>query len=1467
MRTNTCAYAQKNEVNKLKKRLYSALIVLTMLLSLLPVNTVFAETVASGSCGDNATWTLDSEGTLTVSGSGKMTDYSASEYIQWTKDCKSVIIGDEITHIGDYSFSGCSKLTQVIIGNNVQTIGKGSFKGSSITKLKMPNSIQTIGFEAFRNCSALKLVNFGTQLKNIDTWAFQNCTTLEILEFPEDIAQIGYYAFGGCKNLKSVIFPTNSTISVGENVFAGCSMLSFVKLSNNTKILSDNMFSGCDLLQNITIPEGVEEIGAFAFADCTALKCINIPGSIKTIDCWAFKNCTGLEEVHISNVSAWCNISFKRGSWDVFEVNPLYYAQNLYIDKKLVTDLIIPDNVTQIPDYAFVNCSSITSITVPKSVTSIGASAFANCNSIKTVNYCGNSSEWDAINLSGGNDTLGTANKIYNYVASGSCGDNATWTLDSAGTLTVSGTGEIEVFSGTLSTPLHADTPWKKYNEYIKSVVISNGITRIDEYTFCDCVNMEKVKIADTVTAIGYYAFLNCDKLSTVDISKNITNIASFNPFADCDSLKQIRVSNQNAYYKSVNGILYNRDGTRIIAFPNLATYSDEILSGVTSISYASFRGNTTIESMNFPETISYVGFEAFMDSKLKKVNLNEGLKTIEGNGYIFGAAFSVCNSIESIHFPSTLQDIPEISSLNLKDITFSEKDTMSYKKFGGVNGCENLEEVSLPNSIEGCAAYSFNNCLNLKNVHLPNKLKGISSCMFKNCTALTNVEIPENVVMIYANAFENCNNLKTVTIPKALTQVRDNAFTDCNSLDTIYYAGTPDEWNAIDISSAGNDTLNYANIVYNYTPTTIVLNKTELSLHRGESEKLTVTTSPNDADVLWNSDNNNVATISVDGTVTATGIGKATITATANNGAASVSCIVNVLPVSVTGITLDKTEASIKIGSTSKLNATVTPDNAENKNIIWSSENSDIVSVDESGNITAKSIGTAVVTATTEVGNFTAKCKVTVLPIAVSGIKLEKTELSIAEGATTRLNATVLPENATDKSVLWSSSNEKVATVENGTITALSQGTAVIIATTKDGNYTAYCAVTVTAANIPVKSVSLSQSTLTIVEGYTDVLTATILPSDATNQNIMWSTNNSNVATVDNGTITAVSPGTAVIIATTEDGGRMATCIVNVISAMQDSVSKPIASILSGPVKEGANVLLLCGTRGAQIHYTTDGSAPTKESPLYGEPIQINSAVKIKAIAVKNGMLDSDVASLSYTIADPTVPYVSVQTNLTGNKGDVTTVSVNISENSGSAGGSFNLVYDNSAVELLSVENGAYISKANPIVNDTYATNKVRTVWAGSKALAGGGEILTAQFRILDDTNKDAAYFSLEKLKLADDNAVKMKCLQSDGVLALMTAESTVPDKEFVTESILGEDNKTVSITVTSNGENTGKMYVAVYDSNNKLMQLRNTDVKNNIIPYDIVFDKEVQQGQFIKIFVWDTALKPLSDVEMLQK
>ena len=258
-----------------------------------------------------------------------------------------------------------------------------------------------------------------------------------------------------------------------------------------------------------------------------------------------------------------------------------------------------------------------------------------------------------------------------------------------------------------------------------------------------------------------------------------------------------------------------------------------------------------------------------------------------------------------------------------------------------------------------------------------------------------------------------------------------------------------------------------------------------------------------------------------------------------------------------VTGITLNKTNINLNVGESATLTATITPDNATNKSVSWKSSNTAVATVDSTGKVTAVTAGSATITVTTADGSKTATCAVTV-KVPVSSVTLSKTSATLNVGSTTTLTATVAPSNATNKSISWKSSNTAVATVDStGKVTAVTAGSATITVTTADGSKTATCAVTV---KVPVSSVTLNKTSTTLSAGTSTTLTATVAPSNATNKTVSWKSSNTAVATVDSaGKVTVVAAGSATITVTTADGSKTATCAVTVYS-------KPTVSSITTP-------------------------------------------------------------------------------------------------------------------------------------------------------------------------------------------------------------------------------------------------------------------------------------------------------------
>ena len=248
-----------------------------------------------------------------------------------------------------------------------------------------------------------------------------------------------------------------------------------------------------------------------------------------------------------------------------------------------------------------------------------------------------------------------------------------------------------------------------------------------------------------------------------------------------------------------------------------------------------------------------------------------------------------------------------------------------------------------------------------------------------------------------------------------------------------------------------------------------------------------------------------------------------------------------------VKGIKLDATTLELTVGATGQLTATLQPEDATDQTVTWSSSNEGVVTVDQNGGLKAKAAGTANITVKTNDGGFTATCKVTVKPVAVTGITLDRSEVSMKVGDMIVLTPTIQPENATDQAVTWSSSNPTTVKVENGKLTALQEGSATI--TAKCGNKTATCTVTVQKADITAESVTLDLSSMELAVGGTARLTATVKPDEATVKTVQWSSSDDSVATVAaDGTVTAVKEGTATI--TAKCGEKSADCTVTVKAA-----------------------------------------------------------------------------------------------------------------------------------------------------------------------------------------------------------------------------------------------------------------------------------------------------------------------------
>ena len=344
---------------------------------------------------------------------------------------------------------------------------------------------------------------------------------------------------------------------------------------------------------------------------------------------------------------------------------------------------------------------------------------------------------------------------------------------------------------------------------------------------------------------------------------------------------------------------------------------------------------------------------------------------------------------------------------------------------------------------------------------------------------------------------------------------------------------------------------------------TSLTLNKTSLTVNKGATSTLSATAGPSDANnktVKWTTSDSSVATVSSAGEVKGVKRGTATITATAADGSGKkATCSVTVKQ-PVTSLTLNKTALTLNNGKTATLTATVGPSNANNKTVKWTTSNSAVATVSSTGVVKGLKRGTATITATAADGSGKkAACKVTVTKL-VTSLTLNKTVLPLQPKKTETLTATVSPSDADNKTVKWTTSNSAVATVNsNGKVTAKGKGTAIIKATAADGSgENATCTVTVVTPKKSVSSVTLNKRSLTMQVGKTQTLSVTVKPTNADIRNVIWTSSNTKVATVDSkGKVKAIGKGTATITATAADGsGKNAACKVTVVKKIVTGVT-----------------------------------------------------------------------------------------------------------------------------------------------------------------------------------------------------------------------------------------------------------------------------------------------------------------------
>ncbi len=738
---------------------------------------------------------------------------------------------------------------------------------------------------------------------------------------------------------------------------------------------------------------------------------------------------------------------------------------------------------------------------------------------------------------------------------------------------------------------------------------VDYSVTELNSDAFANCKELTSIQLPETITTIGWRAFSYCTSLTEITILSSITEI---NPstFENCSSLTRITLPESITtigesafrYCESLTSVELPSSLTTIgtNAFRESGLKSIDFPESLTRIEMNAFQGCKDLASVNFSEGLTFIGEGAFADcTSLVSVDLPASVTTLTH------WAFDGCTSLTSVILPKNLTTLESCfeSCTSLTTVVFPEV----LEEIGNnlFRDCSTLTTVTLPKSLKSIGENAFQGT-GLTSLDLPATLESIGKKAFMGCPDIRTVtmhsgnpqdiqcddcfdeelyttaplRIPDGTLNNYIatapwSKFINIESIhgEKVTLEEpeediiagnsmvltatvtggsgsALTWTSSDAeVATVDNTGKVTGVGEGSAW--ISAASANARSMCEVKVILIHAET-IELNKSEATIENGKTLELTATISPEEHSdkVEWSSDNEEVATVDQNGLVTAVGAGTATITVQA--GTVKAECKVTVV-ISATAIALDKEEATIEKGKTLDLVATVTPEDTTDE-IIWSSEDESVATVDQTGKVTAVNKGTVLITVTA--GNVSATCEITVV-IPATDIALDKEEATIEKGETLTLEVTVVPEDTTDE-LVWSSSDEAVATVENGVVTAVAPGTATITVTA--GAVSATCEVTVV---ISATDIALDKEEATIEKGETLTLEVTVVPEDTTDE-LVWSSSDEAVATVENGVVTAVAPGTATITVTA--GEVSATCEVTVvISATGITLDKEDATIEKG--------------------------------------------------------------------------------------------------------------------------------------------------------------------------------------------------------------------------------------------------------------------------------------------------------------